>query len=396
MGANRETHEFDPRLSQQPAPIFPRRLVLQGAAGISAAALLAACGSTKKPPANDAPVDKITVTDQRDKSIVLNGPAQRVVTFPQPAAAMLIAVDSSTKHLAGMNEGSWTAIRDGLLGELFPEALKIPHDVSGANFSPNVESVLRLKPDMVIQWADQGTGITAPLEDAGLNVAGLTYGTQKDVDVWIDLFAKMLGKPERATAMLSEIHGRLAKTKATAADRPKNGPKILYFFQFKDGMKVAGKGTYNDYYIDLVGARNAATIKSAQPGKNDHGQIGADKEGILTWDPDIILLGNFDTSIPDDVYKDPVFKDMSAVKTRRVYKVPLGGYRWDPPGQESPLMWQWLSEIAFPQATSNLRTQIVTYYKFLYGREPSSSQMDKILWTDVNGKSANYGQFDAT
>lgn len=25
-----------------------------------------------------------------------------------------------------------------------------------------------------------------------------------------------------------------------------------------------------------------------------------------------------------------------AVKSKRVYKVPLGGYRWDPPSQESP------------------------------------------------------------
>ncbi len=395
MGANREAHEFDPRLSQQPPPIFPRRLVLQGAAGISAAALLAACGSTKKPAANDVPVNKITVTDQRDKSFVLNGPAQRVVTFPMPAASMLIAVDQSAKHLAGMHQASWVAIKDGILGEMFPAALKIPHNVSGDSFAPNVESVLALKPDVVVQWADQGTGITAPLESAGLNVAGLTYGTQADVDAWITLFAKMLGKPERAKAMLGEIRSRLTKVKAMAAGRPKNGPKILYFLQFKDGMKVSGNKTYNDYWINLVGGRNAATMKSDHPARGE-GHVGAEKEQVLGWDPDIVLLGNFDTSTPDDVYKDPVFKDMSAVKSRRVYKVPLGGYRWDPPGQESPLMWQWISQIAFPQPKSNLRADIVTYYKFLYGQEPSNGQLGKILRTDVNGESANYGQFDAT
>ena len=55
---------------------------------------------------------------------------------------------------------------------------------------------------------------------------------------------------------------------------------------------------------------------------------------------------------------DPVWQNVSAVRERRVYKVPLGGYRWDPPGQESPLMWHWLTDIAFPRERSGLRGKV--------------------------------------
>jgi iron complex transport system substrate-binding protein len=79
-----------------------------------------------------------------------------------------------------------------------------------------------------------------------------------------------------------------------------------------------------------------------------------------------------------------------------VYKVPLGGYRWDPPGQESPLMWRWLSHIAFPSPEpSDLRQVVAEHYDFLYGRRPTAEQLDAVLQTEANAASADYSQFDA-
>jgi iron complex transport system substrate-binding protein len=95
------------------------------------------------------------------------------------------------------------------------------------------------------------------------------------------------------------------------------------------------------------------------------------------------------------VYDDPVWKNIAAVRSRRVYKVPLGGYRWDPPGQESPLMWHWLSDIAFPQEQSGLRSKITDYYRMLYNYRPTNADVDRILWAEQNRQSADYQQFNA-
>jgi iron complex transport system substrate-binding protein len=101
--------------------------------------------------------------------------------------------------------------------------------------------------------------------------------------------------------------------------------------------------------------------------------------------------------MPADLYGNPVWQSVSAVRSRRVYKVPLGGYRWDPPGQESPLMWRWLSDISFPSGNrSALRDETSDYFDFLYRHRPSTAEMDKILWTEANAASANYRQFDAS
>lgn len=367
-----------------------RRSLLGGAGVVMGAALLNACGG------NDASTTsgsspKITVKDQRGKTLVFDRPVTRIVTLPIPAAAMVIAIDQTADHLVGIQEESWTAIRDSVMATMFPAALKIPHNVANAEFAPNVEGILGLNPDLVVQWGDHGSEIIKPLENAGLNVLGLSYGTQDDLAAWITLFATVLGKPARGRAMLAGINAELRRARSAAAGQTSPRPKIVYFLQFTGGLEVAGSSTYNDYYIKMVGATNPASGTNAV-----QGFAGVDVEQVLAWDPDIVLLGNFDDAVPDDIYGDDVWQGMAAVQSRRVYKVPLGGYRWDPPGQESPLMWRWLSDIAFPtSAASDLPSRLVSTYRFLYGYSPTRSQVDSILRTAINSSSANYRQFNA-
>lgn len=405
------------RPSGTPGPEVTRRSLLRGAGLVAGGALLSACG----PPASGngraastsgsgdgagassaaggsgsaaGPTGgPVTVRDQRGKTITLAHPATRVVTIPMPAAAMLVAVDQGASHLVGMHSASWVALRDGILGELFPDALTIAHDVADNNFAPNVESVLALHPDAVIQWGDEGSGITAPLQNAGLRVIGLRYGTQADVYTWIRLFATVLGKPERATVLNAAIARHLAEMTAVGRRAPGPAPKIVYFNQFTAGLKVAASNSYNDFYIKLVGGTNPASGRLGVPGQ---GMAGVDAEQVLRWDPDIVLLGNFDAAMPDDLYGSKIWQSLSAVKNRRVYKVPLGGYRWDPPSHESPLMWRWLLMVAFPEAEPfDLRAEIATYYQLLYAHQISDAQIDRVLWSKVNDASASYHQFHA-
>ena len=376
-----------------------RRTVLQALVAGGSAALLTGCGTSASPPAaspaasgTGSPTsERISITDQRGKTATFTQPVTRVVTIPMPAASLLVAVDQSADHLSAMHNASWVAMRDGIMGTMFPRALDIPHEIATQDFTPNVESVRALNPDVVIQWSD--AQLIEPLENAGLTVIGLTNtGKQEDVDAWVGMFAAMLGKPGRATEIKARSDHELDEIKATAAGHGSAGPSILYFNRFTGGLKAAAANTYNDFYIKLVGGTNPATGPDPLPGA---GMVGLDVEQVLRWDPEVILLGNFDQAMPQDIYSNPVWQSVSAVRARRVYKVPLGGYRWDPPGQESPLMWHWLTDIAFPQERSGLRSKVREYFQFLYNHQPSEDELNRVLWTTANNDSANYQQFNA-
>ncbi|MDT7648046.1 MAG: iron complex transport system substrate-binding protein [Pseudonocardiales bacterium] len=357
-----------------------RRSLLRGV-GVGAGALaLGACGTPGSGGAGGG--TGLSVVDQRGRRIELAGPVRRLVTIVIPAASMVAAIDSGVDHLVGMNSSAAKAIQDGVLGKIFPTAARIPGDVADDSFAPNVESIVALDPDVVVQWGDRGSEIIAPLENAGVRVLGLRYGTQQDLETWIGLFGTLLGKPDRAAALVGRMHDRLAAIRS-AQPAGAGKPKILYFNRMRGGMTIGGNGSYTDFYINLVGGTNPAAGLSSQ--------ASVSAEQVLAWDPDVVLVGNFDSATPEDVYGNPVWQGMSAVRSRRVYKVPLGGYRWDPPCAESPLMWQWLRSIAYPEAgAGQLRAQMHDDYRFLYNYDLTDVDVDRILWTDLNAGSANY------
>lgn len=99
--------------------IVPRRTLLKGVMALGGAAVLTACGD-RAPSSSGAKTIKLT--DQRGKVLTFDGPVRRIVTISMPAAAMMLAVDRGAEHVVGMNEASWTAVRDGIMGSIYPAA----------------------------------------------------------------------------------------------------------------------------------------------------------------------------------------------------------------------------------------------------------------------------------
>jgi iron complex transport system substrate-binding protein len=357
----------------------PRAAVRTAACAIVAAAAL--CGAALA----DAGVQ---FKDQQGRDITLEKPAERVVTIPIPAASTFIAIDGATDRLVGMHERSKSAIMDGILGTIFPKAKDIPSNVVGKGFAPNVEAILAVRPDLVFQWANLGDEVVKPMTNAGLTVATFNYGTEELSQGWISIMGTVLGRPEKAKA-LNDWHNaeRAALEKAMAGLPEGKKPKVLFFLRVLSELRVAGDGTYNDFYIGLAGGRNAA--KEVKKFKV------VNAEQVVAWNPDVILLTAHEhKSRPEDVYSNPVFAGLSAVKNKRVYKVPLGGYRWDPPSQESPLMWKWLTKVVHPgMLKDDLRAEMKAKYRFIYGHDLTDDEIDAILLLDINKAQANYAQF---
>ena len=64
--------------------------------------------------------DPITFTDQRDRTVTIDGVAERVVTIPIPAASLFMSVDGGTDKLVGMHPLSKTAIKGQILETFYP------------------------------------------------------------------------------------------------------------------------------------------------------------------------------------------------------------------------------------------------------------------------------------
>ena len=143
-----------------------------------------------------------------------------------------------------------------------------------------------------------------------------------------------------------------------------------------------------DFWLTLCGADNVGT--KAGPGSS----VKVSREELLAWDPEVVFIGNFSPATPEDMYGDPFFAEMSAVKNKRVYKIPNGGFAWDPPSNEPNLMWQWAAKLLHPAtADFDLRRAMKDSYSFLYDHELTDEQIDRVLAVDANSGSANYDAF---
>jgi iron complex transport system substrate-binding protein len=331
--------------------------------------------------------DGISFVDQNGRTIELSKPVERVITIPKPAPAMFVAVDGSSSKLVGVHPESKTALLEGILGRFFPEMKDISTSVVADGFAPNVEEVLRLDPDLVFQWGmDQD--MISPMERVGLQVAALQYDGASDLTVgWLEMMGAAVDRTEKVERLIGwreavrkDIEDRVA---AIPTDQR---PRVLYFRSYLNDYQV--QVLYN---MVLLGAINP----SLEGRPFDWRSMTVNAEQVLAWDPDIILLNGFEEALtPDDVYANPVFAGLSAVRNKRVYKMPLGGYRWDPSSHESPLGWMWLSMVFYPdQFDWPLRTIIGEKYQEIYGQTPNADEIDGILRVSMNGDSANYEPF---
>lgn len=364
-----------------------RRHVL-GGAGLGLLALaLGACSSRETVAAagSGAGSGGFTVTDMRGVKVSFDAPVQRIATTVIPSPSMLAAVDGGYGRIAGINESTLQANRQGLFGEMYPES-KSTTTISPSSFTPNIETITKLEPDVVFQWADQGDGLVEPLENAGFKTVCLLYGTQGYLETWVQLFSTILGKEERGTEIVDWMHTEIARLQKELAG-VRTPVRTVHLGQSGDGYSASNKSSYMHYWMELAGGQNMAA-------DNISAENVVSAEQLITWDPEVITLGGFDARTPAEVYADKALASVSAVRNRRVYKAPLGGYRWEVPCAESPLMWQWAAELYHPQLTGHtLRAAMAEKIAYLYNYEMSEAQIDAALRMELNSESAGYDVF---
>jgi iron complex transport system substrate-binding protein len=333
----------------------------------------------------------VDIADQRGRTVTFHKLPERLVFIPIPAPSTFIAIDGSERKIVGMNDYSARAMHEGILGKLFPGFAKIQTNMTlggdPSNFAPNVEAVLALRPDAVFQWASSSADFISALDRTGVAVLGMRVGSYENYVDYVKLMGKVAGKEERTALLLGrqdEMRQRLA---ALLADlQPAQRPSVLYFNRAQNLLRVSGKGTFQDFNIQLAGGQNAAAGSSAI--------ATITIEQVMTWNPEVILLGNFDARMPSDLYDDPRWQGIDAVKNRRVYRMPLGGYRWDPPSHESALTWLWLAGLLQPERMrENFRETMRDWFGFLYNHELTDEEIDGILFVKENGASAGYERY---
>lgn len=352
-------------------------------------------GCTKNQKVEEEVVDKIeedvvereenkdeyhTIVDMAGNEVELKKDIESIAITPIPWASLVFAVDDSAERVVATNPSAMNAYEISFLPELSPEFADINTDIIGKDFKINMEEMAKLDPDLVIVW-DYQTDEIEKLSELGIPAVAIKYGTLESLQDGIKLIGKILNKEDKAQKLV-DYHIEVTEYLDTKKDDINIGkrPNALYFRN--KSLAVFGETSVNQIFFKKSGGRNLA--------EETENNIDLTMEQVIDWDPELVYLSNFDDFLPEDIYNNSfdgqVWDEVSASKNKRVYKTPIGIYRWDAPAAETPLMMMWMAKVQQPEVFSDLDLdeEIKEFYEEFFNYELKQEQIDTILNKEIN------------
>lgn len=360
-----------------------RRTVLSLMAAAAAAGVSPIAAAEQK---GSRPGTRIVVDDNGDKVEVPEKIERVVVTNILPLASAVAVYLNDGSRIVGMHPASYSAAKNGLLGELYPEVLKADTGfIQGASL--NIEALMALRPDVVLVNAPDRRMIDM-IRGAGLAAFGISpskwhYDVIETHNRWMQSLAKLFPEAKGKGELIEKKSREIAKM---VADRTKDLPReerarILFIFRYDaKSLVTSGKNFFGHYWCDAVGGINVAEGITAD---NSNAVIGM--EEVYGYDPDVIFITNFTAALPEDIYGSKIGGDdwspVKAVREKRVYKMPLGIYRSYTPSADTPLTLLWMAKRVYPERFKDvdLTTEVKKYYQTVFGVSLTEKQISRMF-----------------
>ena len=330
--------------------------------------------------ASEESSDSITVTDMNGREVTIDGDIDSVVLTALPLPSIYAITGAPIENLKGVHPGSTSAIENSIMGSMYPDLVGIADNfVEGQDI--NVEELLKIDPDVVIYWGEYENQYEA-LNSVNIPAVGVFGEEGGDVvatlKTWVDIMGQLFGTRgntdkviEYANTALDEVSDKVS----SLSDEEK--PRVLYLYNHSnEQISASGSGFYGGFWIEAAGGNNVA--------KEIENFGDVNMEQIYEWDPEIIILTTFTETMPDDLYNNTIdgqdWSQVSAVKNGKVYKEPLGVYRWYVPCGDTPLMVKWMAKTVHPEIFDyDMITEIKDYYKEFYDYDVTDEQAQGIL-----------------
>jgi iron complex transport system substrate-binding protein len=312
------------------------------------------------------------VTDGAGRSVPVPAKVERVFPAGPPAAIMLYTL--APDLLLGWPRANRPEEREFLLPDIGsrPEVGRL----TGRGNTANLEVVLALKPDLILDMGSvretyvslaervqQQTGIPYALLDGRFDRTALAYR----------ILGELIGRRDKGEEYARIVEATMRTITQRIAAVPRERRPRVYYARGPRGLETGLGGSINVETIELL-ARNVA-------GETRGGGLATVSiEQVLLWDPDVIVT--IDLDFAANVYGDPAWAPIKAVRERRVHLSPKLPFGWVdfPPCVNRLIGLRWLAKILYPDLfPEDMRALTREFHARFYHVTPSDAQIDRVL-----------------
>lgn len=244
-----------------------------------------------------------TITDDAGRQVHIDSAPTRIISHVPSITETLFALGLGDKLVADSDYCD------------YPEAAKTKPKIGGY-FTPNIEEIVAMKPDLVLTDGHVPELITK-LDSLGIPIAVIDPKDINGVLSDIELLGNVTGSQKEAAEITSDMKKRIDAVVNTVSGASR--PSVFYVFDATDTTKpwTAGPGSFVDALIGLAGGVNVAGNASGP-------WIQFNMEELVRADPEIILLDSSmgtATMSPDQIKELPGWQDLTAVKQNQIYTI---------------------------------------------------------------------------
>lgn len=192
----------------------------------------------------------------------------------------------------------------------------------------------------------------------------------------IEMMGRVLDSKNRAQDYTRYYRDIIDRVKKRTGNLPKDC-RVRMYHSINEPFRTDGPGTLEADWTAACNVVNVSVGTMLKARKNKH---FAGMEQILLWNPDMIIAN--EASVAEQIMADKKWAPIRAVRSKRVYAIPVGISRWGHPGGlETPLAILWTAKTAYPQLFEDLDLagEIQGFYKRFFNLDLSPAVVDRIL-----------------
>ena len=268
----------------------------------------------------------ITITDMTNRTVLVPSSPERIVGVGAGALRMITYLQA-TDHVVGVDDREQLKYNTSGFG--MPSGIDKPYNLAHPELaqkpfigskSGDPELIAAQQPDVIFFTFTTGKDADTLQEKSGRPVIGLVSGDlgpgRDSFYKSLRLMATVLNRQERAESVITYINATTRDLNERTKEIPVEQRPRVYV------GGIAFNGAHGFLSTDpaysplmMVNGNNVAS------GTGAGGQMMIDKEKLLEWDPDIILVDEASYALVKEDLKDPVYQSLNAVKHNRVYGV---------------------------------------------------------------------------
>lgn len=297
---------------------------------------LAGCGGEQKEVGSGKAY--LQLTDAAGRQVTLTKKPERIVSLSPSYLGMIDAVGGKLAGRATSKVGT------------VPASMKDVPEI-GLVYNINMESLVALKPDLVLAGKNQHEKFVPLLTSNNINVIEFDAKTYDEVKQTVATLGEIYGAQDKAAAENALLDKEIA---AVTARLPKDKKRVVIMHATASSVTVEGSHSIAGCVSELLGFENVAA--AALKGKSD--KTPYSMESLVGQDPDILFITSMgkpeeiENRLRSDFKQNPAWNSLRAVQQGHVYVLPEKLFLINP-GLRYPEAVKYMAQQVYPEVFKN-------------------------------------------